>query len=233
MLPTKPHYAPLRSTAGLTLIARSIGMEKSMTTRPSLPTHPFWSFSCQLYEQAKQPLLALQNRRQVNINVLLFCCWVTASDQGSLNKQDLKKLLSTIYLWHERIVLPLRELRRQLKKNPRTTEHGSFISDTINIEITAEQIEQLIMTDLMLKKSQHLRKNPSQRVTQICQHIDSYCQLIHVYLDEADCTDFSQVLSILYPELDFNKISSICHTIFLAKKKNKMPIKKQLHLEFS
>ncbi len=204
-----------------------------MTTKPLafLPNHPFWTFSCQTYEQAKVALLALQNRHNLNVNVLLFCCWIAASNQGTLSKQEIKKLLAVIHTWHERIVVPLRELRARLKESTLVYLTENLIEEALDIEITAEHIEQLFMLDVTLKKAQRKSKNLTFRATQTCQNIELYRQIVYVYFDEKDCVYLSEILAILYPEIGINKAFNICHSIFLAKKKPQAPVKKQMELE--
>lgn len=204
-----------------------------MTTKHTsfLPNHPFWTFSCQLYEQVKEPLLALQNRHHLNVNVLLFCCWIAASNQGVLTKQEMKKITFAIQSWHERIVLPLRELRKRLKDNVLGLCE-TIAADALDIEITAEHIEQLLMTDLLLKKTQRIRKDYNFRATQTCQNIEVYRQRMYVHFDEEDCNYLSEILGALYPDVGIHKVYSICHSIFLAKKNTDSPEKKQMQLEF-
>jgi len=208
-----------------------------MTTKPApfLPNHPFWSFSCQIYAQAKAPLLALQDRHNVNINVILFCAWVAASNQGLFSKADMKKLLTHIHTWHERIVIPLRNIRIRIKE----TEANDFIeaikADISDTELMSEQVEQLLMADTILKKGHRARKTHIQRAVNACQNIDTYCQVSFVRLDNIDCTYLSEIISAIFPEISITDTQDTCRSIFLSKKKSKgtaaLPMKKQLQLE--
>lgn len=164
--------------------------------------------------------------------MILFCGWMAASDQGMLTKQEIRKILSAIHLWHERIVLPLRQLRMRIKNSALTCVDESLPSQTLNTELTAEHIEQLMMVNQLSPRTVRHRKNDRHRALQTCQNIENYRQIIYVYLDEKDCVCLSELLTALYPKLGINQALHVCETIFMNKKKNKIiDMQKQLTLD--
>lgn len=212
-------------------------MSTLMTTKPApfLPNHPFWSFSCQIYTQVKQPLLALQERHNINVNVILFCAWVAASNQGLFSKTDMKKLLTHIHTWHERIVVPLRNIRLRIKETDTNNFIESIRTDISDTELMSEQVEQLLMADTIIKKGHRARKTHMQRAVNACQNIDTYCQVSFIRPDNIDCTYISEIMTAIFPEIGVPEAHDLCRSIFLSKKKSKgtaaIPVKKQLQLE--
>src|ERR1700722_14306139 len=112
-----------------------------MIASKTLPVHPFWKFSVKIYSHpvVENTLIALQDERGLNINVLLFCCWYSLGDQGRLSKLKIKEILSSIQPWHERIVTPLRRIRAQLKTEPNFPWPG-IRQEVQTHELIAEQI---------------------------------------------------------------------------------------------
>ena len=53
------------------------------------PDHPFWDYSLDVYMQDKvgAACIDLQERYQLDVNVLLFCLWFGASDRGRLERR--------------------------------------------------------------------------------------------------------------------------------------------------
>ncbi len=69
--------------------------------------HPFWDFSLALYgrEGVARACVALQDRRGLDVNILLFCCW--AGSRGRrLDPADLKGLDAAVRPWREAVVRP-------------------------------------------------------------------------------------------------------------------------------
>ena len=73
-----------------------------------------WDYAVQLYGQSgvEQACLALQQDCSLNVNHLLFCCWL-ATEGRSLQPRSLKA--SSAWQWQQSIVAPLRALRYQVR----------------------------------------------------------------------------------------------------------------------
>ena len=118
----------------------------------SLPEHPFWDFSLNLYQQPgiAQHCLALQDEYATDVNILLFCCWLGRVGAEPLSTKQLKLLSEQVAEWQSNAVLPLRQLRKQLKSGVKAVpeDHREQIRQAIQrIEIEAEHVEQLILAE--------------------------------------------------------------------------------------
>lgn len=181
-----------------------------MIVTKTLPTSPFCSFSFKVYQHpvVEENLIALQNERGLNVNVLLFCVWYALTDQGRLTRSELKKIVMSIQTWHEGIVLPLRRLRKKLKSNPSSLA-AEIRRAILNEEIFSEKIEQLIMVDNYVHKTRPIRNN-LQKIIDTCKNIFAYCHLLSVFLDIEDAKKVSQILVTIFSKIDRDLILRYC-----------------------
>jgi len=113
--------------------------------------HPFWNFSLEVYaaEGVATACLALQERRQANVNVLLLCVWLGASGRGTLTVDRLKALLAEIEPWQSGIVRPARAMRQRIKEGDWPTAPAETVQAArrriAEAELAAEHVEQLML----------------------------------------------------------------------------------------
>jgi len=76
---------------------------------------PFWDFSLAVYNRpgVAEACLALQDRRGLDVNLLLACCWAGAAGRR-LEAQDISGLRGAVDEWQREVVAPLRAVRRRL-----------------------------------------------------------------------------------------------------------------------
>jgi uncharacterized protein (TIGR02444 family) len=110
--------------------------------------NPFWAFSLTLYvrEGVTAACLDLQDRLDLDVNLLLFCCW--AGSQGRvLSEAEIASLIAATRDWRGQVIRPLRDARRWLKG--RSREFGDAATelreDIKANELTAEAIQQGIL----------------------------------------------------------------------------------------
>lgn len=196
----------------------------------TLPTHPFWNFSVKIYKcpLVADHLIALQNERGLNVNMLLFCLWYGLTDQGRVTKPELMKIISGIQHWHERIVVPLRRMRQKLKAIP-----GIWMeirTDILKHELFAEQIEQLIMANLNSFKAHSIR-NSVQKIIDVCKNIALYCRLIQISLDHEDCKRVRDILATIFSKIDQEDILRYCMEHLIEKELQSLKIRAQYPLD--
>lgn len=76
----------------------------------------FWEFSLAFYckPQVAVSLLALQDRRNADVNMLLAICWL-ATLGYQLPTSGLIDIDAAVQPWRDKIIKPLREIRRRVK----------------------------------------------------------------------------------------------------------------------
>lgn len=114
----------------------------------------FWTFSLDVYGRGgvADACLRLQDRLGVDVNLLLFGCWVGASGGGCLGKADWKTLTRRTSAWRGEIVEPMRAVRRRLKAGlwPAVEpEVAATLREAVKrVELEAEHAEQLAIATL-------------------------------------------------------------------------------------
>lgn len=106
----------------------------------------FWDFSVALYsaESVASACVALQDRHGVDVNMLLLCIWRGLCDPKPLGQADMGALIAASDLWMDKIIRPLRVVRRQLKsKMPNQTPvSGQLYAKALELELACERAEQ-------------------------------------------------------------------------------------------
>jgi len=120
-----------------------------MTEEPSEKPHgesPFWRFSLRFYArpQVGSACIALQDEAGADVNLMLFLLYL-AEQNRQVTGDDIARLDGAVHAWRERVVKPLRDLRRALK--PGIGEIPFAVSENFRgqikrLELESEQIEQ-------------------------------------------------------------------------------------------
>jgi uncharacterized protein (TIGR02444 family) len=105
-----------------------------------------WSFSLRIYDSpgVAQACIWLQDRRGLDVNMLLFCVW------AGLGRAELERDLVTeaneiARDWSTRVVLGLRAARRGLA----SSGYDELRSEVQRLELAAEKIEQELLESLV------------------------------------------------------------------------------------
>jgi uncharacterized protein (TIGR02444 family) len=109
-------------------------------------TDLFTRFALDLYrgEGVADACLDLQNRHNLDVNVVLFAAFVGAVRRQTLTTGDLDLAHRRVDEWHYEVVRPLRAVRQRLKAGPVPAPNeatGDLRRKLSQIEIEAEVIE--------------------------------------------------------------------------------------------
>jgi len=79
--------------------------------------NPFWDFSLAVYRKpgVADACLLLQDTAGVDVNVLLFVCWLGATRDAPMDETELRDVIARTADWRDRVVRPLRDVRRWMK----------------------------------------------------------------------------------------------------------------------
>ena len=124
------------------------------------PTNPFWDYALELYrrEGVEAACLELQQRHGLDVNVVLFCCWL-GSRGTPLDEAMLDRVAKAANAWQEEFVRPLRGVRSRLKAALTQPQPGSIPARwsqlaaalrqrVLALEIDGERMEQLLLAEL-------------------------------------------------------------------------------------
>ncbi len=119
-------------------------------TRPQLES-PLWTFSLEVYAQqgVQQECLALQDEFGVDVNLLLFFCYVGAIEGIRLGEREIAEASQAVSDWRGEVVRGLRDVRRSLKtiaaQTPIAEPAKALRINVKAAELEAERIEQAIL----------------------------------------------------------------------------------------
>lgn len=104
-----------------------------------MSANPFWDFSLAVYGRPGVPAccLALQDRRGVDVNLLLFAAWAGLGCGIRLSAGELARIDGAVAGWRDEVVRPLRALRRRAR-----TEDDAFYRRMKAAELEAERVQQ-------------------------------------------------------------------------------------------
>jgi len=109
----------------------------------------FWRFSLATYGEpaVAAACLALQDRWDADVNLLLYCCWLGRAGRA-LDRRGLRAAMLKVKALQCNIIRPLRQSRRALKQVPRGVPKpwAKQLKDRIAaVEIDLEYIEHRIL----------------------------------------------------------------------------------------
>jgi uncharacterized protein (TIGR02444 family) len=110
------------------------------------PQSAFWQFSLAFYArpQVAGACLELQDQAGIDVNLLLYLLFL-ATHHRQVGRDDVARIDGMIAAWREQVVLPLRNVRRQLKPGipPCDPTDTDLLRGAVKrIELDAERIEQ-------------------------------------------------------------------------------------------
>ncbi len=104
----------------------------------------FWSYSTAIYPDISQECLFLQDTHNLDVNIVLFCCWV-----GRLGKilgvRKLTKIQEIVAPMRHNVTSPLRGVRGYLKGNNSIPDAKTLMQNILKIELEAERSEQTLI----------------------------------------------------------------------------------------
>lgn len=96
----------------------------------------------------QQTLLDLQDRVELDVNLLLFACWTGATGRGRLAGGEWARLIGGTADWRAEIVEPLRAVRRHLKGRGNVPGAMALRERVKASELEAEYSEQMMIAGL-------------------------------------------------------------------------------------
>jgi uncharacterized protein (TIGR02444 family) len=105
--------------------------------------NPLWDYSLATYslDEVAAACLALQDTFGIDVNLLLYAAWLAHLDRR-LTDSHLTELEALIADWRDKVVMPLRAVRRHLLAYPDAT---GLRNDVKSLELCAEREQQDLM----------------------------------------------------------------------------------------
>lgn len=162
-------------------------------TKSTFPDNPFWKFSLRIYSKdgVASACLSLQERHGLDINILLYLCWLGAHEKRGLDEPSVRQIVNTVGPWHDGQVRGLRQLRIDLKANKLGAPEGlgESLRDQIkSSELYAERIEQMMLHQLGSRLTGQLLDDPH---TAVEQNMRGYLAVLDIDPSVDDLVDFA------------------------------------------
>ncbi|KTD47209.1 hypothetical protein Lrub_2131 [Legionella rubrilucens] len=105
--------------------------------------NPFWQFSNHLYRnpQVKTICLTLQNQWQYNVNLLLFCAWLSQTKR-LIRFKDMRSAVDLVTEQQSRLTEPLRCARQYLAALPADVAIKANYELVLQLELLSESLQQ-------------------------------------------------------------------------------------------
>ena len=106
----------------------------------------FWDFSLAVYADpaTAAACLDLQNRFDLDVNLLLFCLFAGCNGR-KLSVDDLSRLDETVRPWRVQVIHPLRAARRWIKSADASAATEAVRRQVLDTELAAEHHQQRLM----------------------------------------------------------------------------------------
>jgi uncharacterized protein (TIGR02444 family) len=175
----------------------------------SFPDHPFWTFSTRLYvhDGVAAACLALQERHQLDVNILLFCIWSAAEQGRALSRDDMASVLDHVGAWHEEVVRQLRAVRQRMRNGaPGMDEElvESVRKRVLGAELECEHVEQLMLAGLLPEEK---GKADCGAPDGVLHNISSFYAAAGYGANDADARDLAALLTPLFPDIEAGAVA--------------------------
>jgi len=180
------------------------------------PAHPFWDYSLDLYGRPNvaDACLALQDQYGLDVNVLLFCVWCGSAGPGVLGADELRLCLSATRDWQQRVVQPLRAVRRYCAGVAGLAAgtlddlvRGPVKTSVQGVELDAEHVEQLMLASLVGAREGDSR-SAAQRAEEAIINLQAYLGALQVELSENVTGYLVVLLGAAFPEISGASLTS-------------------------
>jgi len=163
--------------------------------------NPFWRYSLACYARAgvAAACLSLQDRRGLDVNLLLCCCW--AGNRGqALTAGRIEALVAATRDWQGEVVRPLRAVRRWLKGQ----DGASALREAIQAqELEAERLQQ----HLLWQKLSIPEGSPVPGLA--AGNLRAYLAVMDLDPDAQDLTDLASLVTGCFPDLNQEQALSL------------------------
>ncbi len=175
------------------------------------PETPFWDFSLALYgrDGVAPACLILQDRHQIDVNILLFCIWLGADGYPAATEADIARYRAAVAAWHEEAVRGLRAVRRWMKpeRPPVNPELAQALRARLQkLEIDAEHLEQVTLFNCIRTESQD--RPPSEQIGAAAANVRLYFRELGIATQDDDLPALRAILSGAFPSLDDSVVAS-------------------------
>ena len=175
-----------------------------MLDKALFPEIPFWGYSLQVYGKQNVPAacLRLQENLQVDVNILLFCCWTASVGYPSFSDSLMARIAGQVAEYHEMVVKNLRAARNVLKGGYAPLPDAlsaTLRKHILSVEVDCEYGEQVILA----QQAAHLGEASGVATPQAAaENLRNYLSYLDCKPSDADKDDLAFLISNGLPGCD-------------------------------
>ena len=185
------------------------------------PDNPCWDFALLIYRRdgVADACLALQESHGIDVNVLLFCCWLGESGRGGLSAKEMAQALALVDPWHQDVVRRLRAVRTGLKGG--LGDIDVVYSDPLRgqimaSELDAEHVEHMTLWAAFERPAADPMPSVEQRAKDAAGNVALYFDALGVKLAEAETAHLTAIIGASFPDLDDSQLAALIDAAGLA-----------------
>ncbi len=169
------------------------------------PAVPFWDFSISLYSKpgVGAACLALQDRHEIDVNILMFCLWLADDGYPAATGAEMRAYRHAVEPWHQEAVRGLRAVRKWMKPARPPVDHDlaqSIRARLQKLEIDAEHLEQVTLYNCVYTKKRPL--DDSTKLSNAVANIGIYFRELGIEPREDDKCSLAEILRHAFPTKD-------------------------------
>ena len=150
----------------------------------------FWNFTLTSYpsEGVQPSVIALQDNRGADVNVLFFCCYCASQDRSALTADDFARADTALDAWREQVTKRLRAIRDHIKNTDSLwglAGAPEVRGKVLGAEIESERIAQLILETLPVAQGTD-ELSPAEQLTRAASNLRTYFAYLGVDADAED-----------------------------------------------
>jgi uncharacterized protein (TIGR02444 family) len=122
----------------------------------------------------------LQEAHQLDVNIVLYCCWIGASGRGAMSAGEAEAMTAAVAEWHGGVVRGVRAVRQRLKggMSPAPVDLSEPLRRRIaKIEVELEHVEQLMLA-AAIERPADATTSAERRAADANANIDRYFAII-------------------------------------------------------
>ncbi len=178
------------------------------------PDNRCWDFALIVYRRdgVGEACLALQESHGIDVNVLLFCCWLGESGRGGLSVKDMAGALALVDRWHRDVVRPLRAVRNRIKGGLGSidVEYSDPLRGQIMAsELDAEHVEHMTLMAAFERPAAEPMPPAEARAKDAAGNVALYFDALGVKLAAAETAQLTTILGGGFPELDRGQLAAL------------------------
>ena len=160
----------------------------------------FWEYSKKIYAQSYTSFLWLQDRRSLDVNLLLFCYWLGKKGRR-LSIEEVNRCCENVKSLRQQFIVPLRSSRRFLKDLDLPTDYEKLKKAILDVELEGERIEQRILVASLPDILVEGKVAEGEYILIMHYNILKYLEHEKISLDKAIKSTFNEIALSLFPNL--------------------------------